>query len=197
MQEWAQRELSKSDTNGNGELCFEEFLSCTRHLGSNDLIAAASGPCSRVRYARAADYNAFVAKHRSQIDELYELSDDELGKGAFGFVLKGRRVDSGLHVAVKRLSKAKIAEGLELLHNEIAVWEAIDHPHLVQLLDVFEDPEHLTLITEHMRGGDLFVRLKAEQEQRFSDAVASRLGAQMVAAVAYLYAATALDAHPR
>jgi hypothetical protein len=169
MQEWAQRELSKSDTNGNGELCFEEFLSY---------------------------YNAFVAKHRSQIDELYELSDDELGKGAFGVVLKGRRVDSGLHVAVKRLSKAKIAEGLELLHNEIAVWEAIDHPHLVQLLDVFEDPEHLTLITEHMRGGDLFVRLKAEQEQRFSDAVASRLGAQMVAAVAYLYAATALDAHP-
>ena len=114
-----------------------------------------------VRYARAADYNAFVAKHRSQIDELYELSDDELGKGAFGVVLKGRRVDSGLHVAVKRLSKAKIAEGLELLHNEIAVWEAIDHPHLVQLLDVFEDPEHLTLITEHMRGGDLFVRLKS------------------------------------
>ena len=40
------------------------------------------------------------------------------------------------------------------------MWEALDHPNLVLLLDVFEDAEHLTLVTELMHGGDLFKRLR-------------------------------------
>lgn len=76
-------------------------------------------------------YNKFVARHRSQCAELYNMSEHVLGSGAFGVVLRGTRIDNGQGVAVKRLVKEKIQDSVELLHNEIAVWEALDHPHLV------------------------------------------------------------------
>ena len=53
MQQWVARELHKSDANGDGVLSFEEFL---------------------------AYYNSFVARHRSQCDELYSMTDEELGR---------------------------------------------------------------------------------------------------------------------
>jgi len=160
MHEWVQRELRKSDINGDGVLSFEEFLDY---------------------------YNKFVARHRSQCAELYNMSEHVLGSGAFGVVLRGTRIDNGQGVAVKRLVKEKIQDSVELLHNEIAVWEALDHPHLVKLLDVFEDPEHLMLITE-MCAGDLFTRLRSAPDGRFCDTDASRLSSQIVSGVAYLHA---------
>jgi len=160
MEEWAKREMKKNDANGDGVLAFEEFLEY---------------------------YNSFVARHRAQIDELYQLSNEVLGKGAFGTVVRGERRETQQAVAVKRLSKASLADSLDLLHNEIAVWEALDHPHLVKLIDVFEDPDNLILITELMRGNDLFKRLATAPDGRFSSAVASRCSAQIIAAVAYLH----------
>ena len=158
---WVQRELHKSDTNKDGVLSFEEFL---------------------------AYYNSFVSRHRSQWDELYNISETHtLGKGAFGVVLMGKRAADGVGVAVKRLKKAGLAAELDLLHNEIAIWEDLDHPHLVQLLDVFEDTEHIILITELMHGGDLRMRLKAQAAGYFEEVAGARLAAQIVSAVAYLH----------
>ena len=44
------------------------------------------------------------------------------------------------------------------------------HPNLVRLLDVFESPEHLYLVTELMRGGDLFKKLEKQGDGKFSEA---------------------------
>ena len=57
----------------------------------------------------------------------------------------------------------------------------------MKLIDVFDTPDDLVLITELMRGGDLYERMKATPKRRFEPPVASRLGAQLVAAVAYLH----------
>ena len=87
-----------------------------------------------------------MARHRSQYEELYCISDELLGRGAFGRVVCAKRVDTGDEVACKLLLKQglqKDSEAIELLHNEMAVWEFLDHPHLVKLHDVFEDPTHV------------------------------------------------------
>ena len=68
---------------------------------------------------------------------------------------------------------------MELLHNEITIWEQLHHPNLVRLLDVFENEESLSLVTELMRGGDLFKKL--EKATFFSEVVAAR---EMAAGVA-------------
>ncbi len=160
MRQWVQRELQRSDTNKDGVLSFDEFL---------------------------AYYNNFVSRHRSQWDELYAISEQTLGAGAFGVVLKGRRAADGQMVAVKKLSKDGIAGDIELLHNEIAIWEDLDHPHLVKLLDVFEDQQSIILITELMHGGDLFKRLRRQPEGRYGETAGARLARQIVSAVAYLH----------
>lgn len=61
------------------------------------------------------------------------------------------------------------------------IWEQLQHPNLVQLLDVFETDECLYLVTELMRGGDLFKKL--EKANTFSEVVAARLARQIVSAV--------------
>ena len=84
--------------------------------------------------------------------------------------------------------KANLSDTLDLLHNEIAVgrrWTI--QPSKPHFLDVFEDAEHLTLVTELMHGGDFFKRLRNAPNGRFDEIVASRFVAQIAAAVAYLH----------
>jgi serine/threonine protein kinase len=42
------------------------------------------------------------------------------------------------------------------LKNEIAVLKMIRHPYVLKLYDVLETSTHLYLVTEHMKGGELF-----------------------------------------
>ena len=84
---------------------------------------------------------------------------------------------------------------MRLIRNEITIWEALDHPHLVALLDVYEsgggddgdgddDVGDLLLVTQLMRGGDLFERLAA-RETAFTEAEAIELARQILDGVAY------------
>jgi hypothetical protein len=61
----------------------------------------------------------------------------------------------------------------------------LNHPHLVRLLDTFETPDELLLVTELMEGGDLFDRLR--KMSRFTESTAQRLATQIVSAVAYIH----------
>lgn len=50
-----------------------------------------------------------------------------------------------MFVAVKKMTKEKGIK-MDLLHNEIMIWEQLKHPNLVQLLDVFETDDQLYLV---------------------------------------------------
>ena len=136
-------------------------------------------------------YNRFVVGHRRQFSDTYELGP-LIGKGAFGKVYRATRIGGvggsaamGEQVAVKQVPKESGVK-MELLHNEITIWEQLHHPNLVRLLDVFENEESLSLVTEIMRGGDLFKKL--EKATFFSEEVAAGLARQIVSAVAHLHA---------
>ena len=122
LKEWARKELKKGNKKGDGRLSHEEF----------------------VEY-----YNKFVVGHRRRFEETYEMGQ-QIGKGAFGSVFKANRIGGvkrigggesgvsvGTSVAVKQIKKAG-GLPMELLHNEITIWETLKHPNLVRLLDVFE-----------------------------------------------------------
>lgn len=62
--------------------------------------------------------------------------------------------------AVKDVLKAKLTREDDLaLRDEIGILRAFTHPNIIRLYDVFDEPEHYYLVTEVMRGGELFDRI--------------------------------------
>ena len=159
VREWVQREFKRNDKNKDGQLSFDEF----------------------VEY-----YNKFISHSRRSFEDTYKITE-HLGKGAFASVKKATVLHptEGMadDVAVKVVKKAGV--NMNLLHNEISIWSMLTHKHLVRLYDAFETPDELMLVTELMRGGDLFERLR--DIESFDEVSAQDLAAQIVSGVAYLH----------
>jgi len=153
--DWLSSEFRRADANKDGRVSFDEFVDY---------------------------YNKFLGAHRSEFSELYELGS-QLGKGAFGTVRVAKRRTDGVELAVKSVRKgdADIAD----IRNEIRIWEWLEHEGLVRLVDVHESAEKLLLVTEYMRGGDLFEALS--KLDKFSERQACFVARQITSAVAYLH----------
>jgi serine/threonine protein kinase len=88
--------------------------------------------------------------------DFYELKES-LGKGKFGTVRCGIHKKTGKKVAIKVMKKnAMQALDVELVKQEIEILKVCQHPNLLRMLDVFENTEHIYIVTEVLEGGDLF-----------------------------------------
>ena len=97
-----------------------------------------------------------IGSNFRNIKELYKIQRT-IGKGSFATVRKAKNRQTNEYVAVKVLSKRKMAqEDIESLKNEIEIMKTVDHPNIVRLVDFFEDEAHYCLIMELMEGGELF-----------------------------------------
>ena len=85
-----------------------------------------------------------------------------LGRGGMGVVDLGRRAD-GTEVALKRLtlygSADDIARARQRIRREAEVLTRLDHPNIVELLDVVEDGDEITLVMAYLTGGTLADRV--------------------------------------
>lgn len=85
-----------------------------------------------------------------------------LGSGAFGKVLRVRQRQTGQMRACKAVSASTSLER-SLVQTEMALLTALNHPHVVRLLEVYVEPgeqrQKVYLITELCEGGDLLFRI--------------------------------------
>lgn len=94
----------------------------------------------------------------------------ELGRGAFSQVKLAVHRPTGRAVAVKVITKAKMALSDEKsLQREIAILDRIkgQNENVVDLLDRCEDVNHHYLVLELMSGGELFARIV--KREKFSE----------------------------
>lgn len=108
----------------------------------------------------------------------------QLGRGGMGVVDLGRRPD-GTEVALKRLtfqgSADEIARARQRFEREAEVLTRLRHPNIVELLDVLEDGEEITLVMAYLTGGTLSDRVgwhgpaPAADVERLADALGSAL----------------------
>jgi len=120
----------------------------------------------------------------------YKSTMAVLGEGATGSVRVVRRRKSdgslGKKFALKHMDKESIEpKMLQSVRTEVNIMRQIDHPNIVHLYEIFEDEKHLYMILDLCDGGDLFDRI--HQKKRFSEAEASRLVSQMLAAIMYCH----------
>jgi hypothetical protein len=101
-----------------------------------------------------------------------------------GVVDLGRAAD-GTEVALKRLtlhgSTDDIARARQRIEREAEVLTRLQHPNIVELLDVVEDGDEVTLVMAYLTGGTLSDRVArhgpapADEVDRLGDALASAL----------------------
>lgn len=83
-----------------------------------------------------------------------------LGKGAFATVKLCKNKATGKKAAVKIVDRANLKPEDETgLRQEVAIMQTLHHPHIVQLLDFFEEEKFYYLVIELMEGGELFDRI--------------------------------------
>lgn len=86
---------------------------------------------------------------------------DEIGNGAFSIVWRGVQPSVGRDVAIKQI-RAELASQPEFIRRfeaEAHLVAAIEHPHVVPLIDFWRDPDSAYLVMRWLRGGTLERRL--------------------------------------
>jgi serine/threonine protein kinase len=72
------------------------------------------------------------------------------------------------------------------IYDEVAILASLNHPHIVPLIDFFDEKDCYFIVMELMSGGDLFDRIG--QKKAYSEADARDLVVKMLKAVAYCHA---------
>ena len=75
---------------------------------------------------------------------------------------------------------------LELQKREIEVLKICQHPNIIRLLDVFENPEYIYIVIEYCSGGDLFHYLD-QRDFKINEDIARHIAHQIAAAIYYLH----------
>lgn len=103
-----------------------------------------------------------ICKNKEDLEDCYQISKKELGKGSYGTVKKAKHLTSGNVRAVKTIPKSKITNW-ERFETEVKILQTLDHPHVLKLYEYFEDETNVHLITELCSGGELFDRILKEE----------------------------------
>lgn len=118
-----------------------------------------------------------------KITDCYVISDEAIGSGSFSVVKRGRHKVTGKEYAIKCIQKKFIK--LQLLEREIKIMKKLKHPHILPLIDVFENKDYIFLILELVHGGELFDRIV--EKGNYTEKDASSIVRQILLAVQYLH----------
>jgi eukaryotic-like serine/threonine-protein kinase len=117
-------------------------------------------------YPADIEEKILVVPVESEPAKILQLPDYQrlalLGQGATSEVYLALHQESGKKVALKTLqpSIAKQADAVQKFIRETEYTKALDHPHIVKLLDFNYAPEALFYTTEYYDGGSLFGLMK-------------------------------------
>jgi tRNA A-37 threonylcarbamoyl transferase component Bud32 len=111
-----------------------------------------------------------------------------LGEGAYGKVLNATHIMTGQKVAVKTFEKAKLVDlvARKRVSREIRILKYLDHPNIVQLFEVIDQPQRRYIIMEFAAGGDLCKYVR--DCKRLSENECHRIFCQILSGLAHCHA---------
>jgi len=137
---------------------------------------------------------AWTTGNSPDINDVYDIDGTVLlGAGSFGKVVKGRSKATGSPCAIKQIPRwtgddmsGKRNAALNDPNQEADIMHGLRHPHIIQLLETYEDPHHFHLVMELCSGGRL-VKFVARQSN-FIESDVAHLMNQVLAALKYIHA---------
>ncbi|CAL8380489.1 unnamed protein product [Arctogadus glacialis] len=110
----------------------------------------------------------------------------KLGQGSFGVVFEATHVDTHKKWAIKKVNREKAgSHGVILLEREVHILKHVNHPHIIQLKEVFETPKNMYLVTELCDGGDLKELL--QKKSCFTEEESRHIITNLAQAIVYLH----------
>ena len=112
---------------------------------------------------------------------------EKLGEGAFGSVRLGINKQTNEKVAIKILEKNKIKKYEDKLRiqREIELLKKLRHPNIVRLYSIIETEKQILLITEYIKGQELFQYILLKK--KLSEEEACYYFNQIVSGIEYLH----------
>ncbi|XP_014103418.2 uncharacterized protein Lk6 isoform X1 [Bactrocera oleae] len=123
--------------------------------------------------------------HSSTFQELYKLTGEILGEGAYASVQTCVNIYTDLEYAVKVIDKipgharARVFREVETFHH------CQGHPGILQLIEFFEDDEKFFLVFEKINGGPLLRRI--QEQICFSEHEAAQIIKEIASGLDFLH----------
>mmetsp|Transcript_60790 Transcript_60790/g.54781 ORF Transcript_60790/g.54781 Transcript_60790/m.54781 type:complete len:378 (+) Transcript_60790:307-1440(+) len=118
----------------------------------------------------------------------YYINGERIGSGTFATVKRCTRKSDKKEFAVKIIDKRHLT-GRELvgLKDEIRILKSMEFPHVISMIDVFDDGRRVKMVLELCEGGDLFDQILKSPKRHFEEAKCARITAIIARSLKYLH----------
>lgn len=117
-----------------------------------------------------------------RISKFYDIRE-LIGAGGYAQVHAAYDRETGAKAAVKTIQKG--SEPDSFLQREITILRKLRHPHIVNMLDIFESSESYQIVMEFLSGGSLYDKMIATDE--FDETEVRHLMRQIFDGLAYIH----------
>lgn len=144
--------------------------------------------CSSNENGHHFDLSDLILKHNGGVHSEYEI-EGPIGRGGFGQVYAGIHKRTQMQRAIKCIPKRTTSESE--FEAEVQALSDIDHPHIVKLVEYFEDANNFYLVQELCEGPDLveFINQQADADCLISEKEVSVIVRQCLMSVLGCHAA--------
>ncbi|EHB09573.1 Sperm motility kinase 3 [Heterocephalus glaber] len=108
-----------------------------------------------------------------------------LDKGGFGEILLAKHRGTGMLVAVKAIVKTKMPAACII--SEVGMLKDLQHPNIIQLLEVIESKDKVYLVLEYVTGGNLWGWIRRTENHRLPEEEARGIFRDIAGAVDYCH----------
>ncbi|OHT09437.1 Myosin light chain kinase A [Tritrichomonas foetus] len=127
--------------------------------------------------------DAFKIQNATEFKKKYELMK-RLGNGAYAEVYLCKEKATGELYAAKLIDRSHVSSP-KYLWSEIHILYNLDHPQIIRLKDAFASKEHVMLILEYARGGELLEYVYNHDE--YDEQEAMKIIHDLLCAIDYLH----------
>lgn len=172
--------LHSVDTNKDGAIQYSEFVMWLQRQENEWEKTRKSRVFQEGWTFKSSDLVSF---NKGDVENVYEVQKKELGEGSFGSVYLGVHKVTKATRAIKYINKERTDKNA--MEAEMGVMKTLDHPNLIKMYEIYEDPRTLYLVMEVCSGGELFDAIV--QAGKFTEKQAARLMSQILGGTFYMH----------
>lgn len=130
---------------------------------------------------RIENNSVFFTKY--DLDRSFE---GKLGEGTYASVRLGTNKATGQVYAIKCVDKSRLDEtDIRALKDEVSILKSVHHDNVMKLVEDFEEMDYFFLVTELVKGGELFDRIVTKE--CYSEMNARDLSRVLLETLAFLH----------